>query len=453
MLLINSAEGGTNGSTVSIGNSGGDSGDAWTAVTISGSGTLTYSNSFAAHGGLSYFVNTTTAGQCFAQWHSNTFSQPGKTMYSQCYVYFPSTPVTVSRFVQFANSSVQNCGGIGISSGNAFTLSDSASTVVATSSTTIPTNQWIRLEFMIFSDVSAGQMQLKIFLTPDSTTPDEVLTTSATINTRGDAVNSFVIGNFSNSAGVSFYFDDVAVQETGYIGPNHYISPFYQNSAEGQPDTTALTVANSGGVSGTPFDTVALTGASTAVFSTLQAAKGVSAYKIDCDSAGLAQLIFSNGISDTAGALRYYLYLTALPSNTIDVAAFRNSSSVICKLQMTSAGALRVTNSSGTSVKTFSGTLATSTWYRLEMQCVVGVVTGAGVVSAQYYVGDSLSAVDSFSSPSVSTGTDLIYDCRIGKYSGSGTFSAYIDDIAYTSNRAYIIGPSSHQLVLGWQSA
>ncbi|MGB4762611.1 MAG: hypothetical protein WBP12_04640 [Candidatus Saccharimonas sp.] len=453
MLLLNSAEGGIDNTTVTTGNSGGDSGRAWTGVTISGSGSLTYSSTYAAHGRLSYHPATTTAGQCFVQWHSTTFSQPGKTMYGQCYVYFPSTPVALPRFVQFTNSSIQNCGGVGISSGNNFTLSDSTNAVGATSSTAIPTNQWMRVEFMVFSDASVGQMELKIFLSPDSTTPDEVITTPATMNTRGSDIASLVIGNFSNTAGVDYYFDDVAVQETGYVGPNRYLSPFYQNSAEGQPNGTGLVVSNSGGASGTPFDVVSLTGTSSITFSTAQAAKGIASYEFISNSAGTALAIFSSGVAGMAGALRYYLYLTALPSNTIDVAAIRNNAAVACKLQMTSAGVLRATNASGTTIGTLSGTLSINTWYRLEMQCIVGVDTSSGTISAQYYLGDSLSPIDSYSSTSVNAGTDPLSDCRIGKYSGSGTFSAYIDDVAYTANRAYIIGPSSPSTSVGWHGA
>src|SRR5438067_677165 len=56
--ISNSAEGGTNGTTVTTGNSGGGSGDAFSAVNIGTTGAVTFDSSASAHGGLSYAFST-----------------------------------------------------------------------------------------------------------------------------------------------------------------------------------------------------------------------------------------------------------------------------------------------------------------------------------------------------------------------------------------------------------
>jgi hypothetical protein len=57
-LLTNNFEGGSNGSTITTGNSGGASGNAWDTITIGTSAVDVYDNSQAAHGSLSCKLST-----------------------------------------------------------------------------------------------------------------------------------------------------------------------------------------------------------------------------------------------------------------------------------------------------------------------------------------------------------------------------------------------------------
>lgn len=453
MILTNGAEGGTNGATVTKANSGGDSGQPWDNIAINGSGSLTYSSAQVMSGSLSYYVSTTASpGQAFMVWTSQ-ITQPGKTMYMAVHCYITSR-VSTTRFIQFTNVSINNCGGVGLSaSGTSFTLQDSTSTIVATSTTTVPVNQWIRLEMMVFSDATAGQIELKIFLDPTSAVPTEIITTSASQNTRGDDIAAAVFGNLSNTANFGMYLDNIAVQDTAYVGLNPYISNFRQNSAEGQPNGTTLTRANSGGGSGTPFDIAFLNGGAAVTFSTAQSMHGSQSYLASCpNSTDWFVLSFSNGVNDTSGAYRFYIYLNAFSSAACDIAFPRAATGSVAKVQIGTTGVLAVCDTTGSLIKSFSTSpLTTGVWYRIEQQCVVGTTTTNGTITTQYFLGDSLVPIDSYSASNVNTGTSPIIDFRVGKLTISqGTINAYFDDIACVNGNNFLIGPSSVNATTSW---
>jgi hypothetical protein len=219
MLITNSAEGGSNGVAVTAANSGGASGTAWSTVNAgTGGSNVTFSSSGALFGSMGYAITTGgTADIGFTTW--STPLTPGLTMYSRGYFYFATTVTSIFRFFQLTNASFLSCGGIGTTAANKFKILNSAGTLVSTSTTTVPTNQWIRLDLMVFSDTSVGQIELKIFLSPNSTTPDETLTTPPTVNTRGGNIGGCVYGIDVGVANFTMYMDELGVADTGYISP------------------------------------------------------------------------------------------------------------------------------------------------------------------------------------------------------------------------------------------
>ncbi|MEO5950700.1 MAG: hypothetical protein ABIQ04_04595 [Candidatus Saccharimonadales bacterium] len=454
MILINTAEGGTDGTTITTANSGGDSGQPWNNVTGGGATTMTYSSLTSAHGSLSYHITTGSTGSNAYMYWSTAVSQPGKTMYMQSYWYFSTTPVNTPFIFEYTNASIQTIGGFGIG-GNKLIVKDSSGTTVSTSSTSIPLGQWFRTEMMLFSNVSAGQIVLKIYLTKDGKTPTETITTPATINTRGDDINAGIWGNVASTANIDYYLDDMSLQDIGYIGPNPYISKYHQNTAEGQPNSTGLTRANSGGGSGTAFDIVSLNGSASVIYSNFPTMHGNRSYYSFCStSTDWFVLAFNNQVNDMTGAYRFYVYLNSMSSATTDIAYTRSATSSVAKVQIGNTGILSVCDSTGAAIKAFSTTpLTTATWYRIEQQCTVGTSTTNGTINTQYFLGDSLTPLDSYSVSNVNTGTTPIIDCRFGKISSTqGTMNAYWDDIAFTSGNMYPIGPASVQATTSWVS-
>jgi hypothetical protein len=95
-------------------------------------------------------------------------------------------------------------------------LQDAAFVTQKTSTTVIPVNQWVRLEWHVVHNATTGILELKIFLSADSTTPTETLT-ATNVNT-GSTGSTGV--RFRNEQTVgTIWFDDVVEAATSYPGP------------------------------------------------------------------------------------------------------------------------------------------------------------------------------------------------------------------------------------------
>src|SRR5438034_11524020 len=112
--------------------------------------------------------------------------------------------------------------------------------------------------------------------------------------------------------------------------------PPLANTFEGGVDTTAITAANSGGLSGNPFDVV--TGAPT--YSAEHHSHGTLGMKIH-DAASQATVRWSAfGSLQTDVYQRFYLYLAAIPTtNVLRAFAFTDSGGLNgATIEITTAG-------------------------------------------------------------------------------------------------------------------
>jgi hypothetical protein len=206
---LNSFEGGSSGTTITAGNSGGASGTAFTSVT----GTCTFDNAQVMHGGLAakFVTSATTA---FVQW--NTLGNLA-TAWFRLYVYFTANPAASTRIANFQNSSATRCGTLLIGAAGKVLFVDGAGVTQLNGAVSINLNAWNRIEGFITGSATVGQEEFKLFTTPDSTVPAETLTSAATLNTTG-TIDQFVPG-MSASATVTYWLDDIGVTDQGYLGP------------------------------------------------------------------------------------------------------------------------------------------------------------------------------------------------------------------------------------------
>ena len=110
--------------------------------------------------------------------------------------------------------------------------------MIFTTTNTVPLSTWFRVEGYVTSSATVGQVELKLFSTPDHTTPTETQTSSAR-RTRSAAPQPGRYGLATGgTAGVTWWMDDVAVSVTGYIGPGAIV----QQMACGAPSATGFTV-------------------------------------------------------------------------------------------------------------------------------------------------------------------------------------------------------------------
>jgi hypothetical protein len=218
----NSFEGGTDGTAISIGNSGGASGDPFDVVTIGTGDTVAYSAAQAEHGALSGVVTTpATAANGSIGWSAASLGSGLVQAWFRLYLYVPALQTSGSnRVVRFVSSPTTYQGGIGYNSAGKIITQSATGATQTTSAITLPPGQWHRLEGYLIGSPTAGQIEVRIFkgANVDGFTPDEVNTSPATVNTTGP-FDTVTFGNPSSLASHTLYLDDLGVSTAGYIGP------------------------------------------------------------------------------------------------------------------------------------------------------------------------------------------------------------------------------------------
>ena len=238
--IANTLEGVTpSGTTITNGNSGGASGTAFNSTSIGGSATLISDSTHAAHGTLS--MKAATAGVStvsFANWSTAMGAQT--QVWFRSYLFITANPATVLTPILFFAATTQ-AGGLQITTGGKLQLIDNAGATILTGSVNVNLNGWFRVEGFIVASATVGQMEYKLFLTPDSTSADEVMTSSATQNTN-TSLNSYRFGTTLTSANQTVWHDDLGLSNVGYLGPT--------GSVPGNPNQGGPGVPNLGRGSG-----------------------------------------------------------------------------------------------------------------------------------------------------------------------------------------------------------
>lgn len=227
--LANTLEGGSDGTTITTGNSGGASGNAFDAVGISATHTLTYENSPVMSQALCA-VNTPggTSGTAYVQWAPASVGTIGPTVYTRCYWRNIGSFLSNSNRFQYmegAASTSHRCdlqvGGTGGSPGR-FTWVNAAGTSGTLSTNTLSVDTTYRFECLWTLSTTVGQVVINCYL-GDSTTPLETLTSPATQNFGGTTMDTISWGNVATSVTSSTQapagYDGLAIGTTGYFGP------------------------------------------------------------------------------------------------------------------------------------------------------------------------------------------------------------------------------------------
>jgi hypothetical protein len=213
VLLRNNAEGQPSGTTVTAGNSGGGSGNAFDSVT----GTVTFDNAVLVKTGNAYLFSTTTAATASL---NLTTSLGGTFARLAGACYFNSTAFTVGNMIcrlrdnaanQIARIVTDTAGHIQLRVGTANTL-------VGTGSVAMSTGTTYRIEFDITVGASAP-VSVTVYVGDSLTVFDSV--SSATANTGTANIAEINWGVFTSTASVPAYrLDEVATSDAaGLIGP------------------------------------------------------------------------------------------------------------------------------------------------------------------------------------------------------------------------------------------
>lgn len=215
----NSFEGGSNGTGITIGNSGGASGDAFTAVDTSG--TVTFSTTGAFHGTLGMQIVTGAAAT--GAYYAITGSRQAAM---RCYYYVTSLPSAGLRVMAFLNSGLSsNYCAIAVSSAGVLTMIDNAGAVVATSAGSISAGTWYRLEMKLDNTTSGSQTANFDAYLGDGTSAISNLSLSANdsaVHGRfgGGNIATAYFGKQTGATIATIYYDDckAVTNTTSYIG-------------------------------------------------------------------------------------------------------------------------------------------------------------------------------------------------------------------------------------------
>jgi hypothetical protein len=221
----------------------------------------------------------------------------------------------------------------------------------------------------------------------------------------------------------------------------------YTSNAEGGTHGTTVTAGNSGGASGTAFTAVAKGASSTVQFSNAQPAHGSLGYFLSHVSGEASYFTWvPSGDATSSYAAREYIYFTGNPPGDEFIMQFRNGSTSVMTLSITSAGKLKCLNTAASAVYTSTASLSTGTLYRVEARIIKGTTTGDGTINVAFYPGDSTTPVETpFSSAAMNVGTTDIASVRFGRSSSiAQAWSCYLDDIALQTGATGLIGPTAN---------
>src|ERR1035437_7439987 len=219
----NSFDGGTNGVTISAANSGGASGDAFTAVTVISPDAMVFDNTRAAHGAMSAkLTGGSSANMCSVTYDAT----PATAFAVRAYFYFTALPTADHWLIaMYAADHTTRLLSMHINGAGKLRLSDASGTTgVWTAAATMPVNQWVRIDLYGSCGSTTTNATIKggVYL-GDSTTPIETIYSTAVGNLgTAQQLGRVVIGKASSSTfATPYWVDDIKADDTatGLLGP------------------------------------------------------------------------------------------------------------------------------------------------------------------------------------------------------------------------------------------
>jgi hypothetical protein len=217
--LSNTLDGGTDTVTISTGNSGGGSGNAFDFVQIPATASAVYTAANKARGTLGAAVSSgSTPGITYLQYSTSINGGSDVPIYARVRYKVTALPAAQFRLAVIAGGDGSFQGDYRLNTDGTIGLYTGTGTLVSATTATITANQWFDLGFAItvFS-ASVGVSELKLYLNPSSNTATET-ETSGSINTlRNGGLNALQVGVLTSTvASQPIYIDDIQTSTTGY---------------------------------------------------------------------------------------------------------------------------------------------------------------------------------------------------------------------------------------------
>lgn len=212
------AEGGTNGVTVTAGNSGGASGDAFDSVPIAAGGTFTYSSTQVAEGTLSYHITTDATGEAvYGEYKASIGTQP--LWFFTIDLWLSAFPAHNHRVITFVTGASSLAGYLQVTTVGNVQLVNAAGGVMAQLTGAWTAGQWFRVAGFILGDASVGQGEIRFYAGKNDGAPTEIRTSAANQNTGG-TITAIRPGVGAAVASVDYYWDRLRLTTTAYVDQN-----------------------------------------------------------------------------------------------------------------------------------------------------------------------------------------------------------------------------------------
>lgn len=255
---------GTNAATVTTTNF--KNGDFFDTVQTTGTGTtITFDNTQTIHswGAAVKFHFAAAASTNYMAWKAKFSGQTTANAYARFYIYLTAYPTVNTRLGNFLSGSGVSCGTAMVTTTGTLRTTNSAGGTVATTTGTIPLNQWVRIEFEI-TGISGtnGTIAARMYSGSnlETTTADTNGSLSTSSSSLTGVVNEFRVAtsaSVTQTTAWDLIVSDVAFSDTAQ--PGVYAAPtgVYMVS-EGAPvqngvANTTLAVPYPLDVSGTPW--------------------------------------------------------------------------------------------------------------------------------------------------------------------------------------------------------
>lgn len=187
--LQNTCEAGTDETAVTTGNSGGDNGNAWTAVTTTG-GTPVFDTAQRRWGAASIRCDLSSGvvGASTVTWGSTVIGTVSTCAF-RMYAYISAAPSSNVTWLQFRGAAANRCI-IRIQSSMIPQILNSASTLIYTAPAALPVGKWFRFEGRFNWDATVGHVETQYFWDDTSSrTCDSIGTPSMTSGVFTDNQN------------------------------------------------------------------------------------------------------------------------------------------------------------------------------------------------------------------------------------------------------------------------
>jgi hypothetical protein len=166
--------------------------------------------------------STTTGIYATLRWGNNkwTGTPTGNTFYHRYYFRLSFAPTTLMAISGHQDDNTIGTALVMITTGRRLRIYDASMTTRGTMTTVIPVGQWVRIETRTVLASSGGLIQVRLYLSPESTTPTEDFTSSGGDTLGGLTGLTWVgIGDAYGGDVATHYYADSAWSDTTWVGP------------------------------------------------------------------------------------------------------------------------------------------------------------------------------------------------------------------------------------------